>query len=532
MGPWNPTAELTARERRLLTLAGKSRKLFVFLREHRHELFDDAFQDELAAMYRQTGQGEAPAPPALMCMALLLQAYLQTSDAESVRLSMSDRCWQMVLGTLDDDECEAAFSQGGLQQFRERLIAADMDRRLLERTVEVAKRTKGFDPKKTPKTLRVGVDSRPLEGAGRVEDTINLLGHAGRKIAESVALVLGTDFNEVCRQAECPLLLASSIKAGLDVDWSEPEAKVDALNRLCAQLDRLMVWVTKHAGSSTDAPLNRYIEALSQVKAQDLESEAGGGVKIRQGVAADRRISIEDADMRHGRKSKSKRFNGYKQHVGTDLDNELVLACAVTPANRPEEEATVDLEDDLLRQSMFPDVLLIDRGYINSPLAADVLAGGGEVVSRPWSGTSVKPGLFGKRDFNINVRDGTITCPAGIVEPFEPDAVVHFSPEDCGPCKLRPQCTHAGTGRGRTVSMGDDEPLQKRLRGGLQTRAGRAKLRERVGVEHRLAHLANRQGPKARYWGTRRNLFDLRRLSAVQNLEVVARHLRAQALTS
>ncbi|MCA3014509.1 MAG: transposase [Myxococcaceae bacterium] len=144
----------------------------------------------------------------------------------------------------------------------------------------------------------------------------------------------------------------------------------------------------------------------------------------------------------------------------------------------------------------------------------------------------MKPGLFGKRDFNINVRDGTFTCPAGVVEPSEPRAVVHSAPEDCGPCRLRPQCTHAGTGRGRTVTMGDDEPLQERLRGGLQTRAGRAKFCERVGVEHRLAHLANRPSPKARYWWTRHNLFDLRRLATVQNLEVVARHLRDQAATS
>ncbi|MFP2959043.1 IS5/IS1182 family transposase, partial [Myxococcus sp. 1LA] len=66
--------------------------------------------------------------------------------------------------------------------------------------------------------------------------------------------------------------------------------------------------------------------------------------------------------------------------------------------------------------------------------------------------------------------------------------------------------------------------LQQRLRSRLQTRAGRAQLRERVGVEHSLAHLANRQGPKARYRGTRRNLFDLRRLGVVQNLEVAARY--------
>ena len=171
MERWKPTVACKPQEQQLLKLAGKSRKLFVFLREHRHELFDDSFQDELETMYRRTGQGETPQPPGLMCMGLLLQAYLQTSDAEAVRLSASDRCWRMVLGTLDADEDEPAFSQGGLQQFRDRLIACEMDRRLLERTVEVAKATKGFDAKKTPKSVRVGVDSRPLEGAGRVEDT-------------------------------------------------------------------------------------------------------------------------------------------------------------------------------------------------------------------------------------------------------------------------------------------------------------------------------------------------------------------------
>lgn len=467
----------------------------------------------------------------MMCMALLLQAYLQTSDAEAVRLSTTDRCWQMVLGTLDESEGEPAFSQGGLQQFRDRLIATEMDRRLLERTVEVAKKTKAFDPKKAPKSLRVAVDSRPLEGAGRVEDTINLLGHAGRKIAECAALVLGTDVEEVCQQADVPLLMASSIKAGLDIDWSDPDMKADALNRLCRQLDRLMTWVSKHAASCTDAPLTRYIAALHEIRAQDLEPCAEGGLQIRQGVAADRRISIEDPDMRHGRKSKSKRFNGYKQHVGTDLDSELIVACAVTPANRPEEEATGALQEDLARQELVPDALLIDRAYINSDLAEDVRASGGHVVCRAWGGKSSKKGFFGKRDFKVNVRDRTITCPAGEVETFEPGAVVHFDPEACGPCKLRPRCTQAATGRGRSVTMGDDEALQKKLRARAQTGAGRAELRERVGVEHRLAHLANRQGPKARYRGTRANLFDLRRLSSVQNLEVIARHVRDQVLT-
>ena len=109
-------------------------------------------------------------------------------------------------GTLKEKGDKPAFSQGGLQQFRERLVRYEMDLRLLERTIELAKKTRGFDWKKLPKTLRVAVDSRPLAGAGRVEDTINLLGHAGRKIAECIAENLQMEFADVCRLSGAPLL--------------------------------------------------------------------------------------------------------------------------------------------------------------------------------------------------------------------------------------------------------------------------------------------------------------------------------------
>lgn len=82
-------------------------------------------------------------------------------------------------------------------------------------------------------------------------------------------------------------------------------------------------------------------DAKAQIRAQDLEPDSSGGSKtrIRKGVAAELRVSIEDADMRHGRKSKSKRFNGYKRHVALDLDTDFILAGALLPANRPEAQA-------------------------------------------------------------------------------------------------------------------------------------------------------------------------------------------------
>lgn len=65
---WNPPVAVSAREKRVLTRVRKRRRLFAFLREHRHELFDEELQRELEAMYRQTGSGKKPVPPALLGM--------------------------------------------------------------------------------------------------------------------------------------------------------------------------------------------------------------------------------------------------------------------------------------------------------------------------------------------------------------------------------------------------------------------------------------------------------------------------------
>ena len=51
--------------------------------------------------------------------------------------------------------------------------------------------------------------------------------------------------------------------------------------------------------------------------------------------------------MRHGRKSRSVLFDGYKRHVLRDLDTGLVPAVGITPANAPEASVTGDITADL-----------------------------------------------------------------------------------------------------------------------------------------------------------------------------------------
>jgi len=516
---WTPALAPTRQEQFILKRLGRVRKLLGFLRLHRHELFDAAFQDELAAMYRATGAGKDARPPAMMAMAMLVQGYLGMSDAEMIELTVLDLRVQMVLGCLGAEA--PPFSQGALQEFRERLIAADLDRRVLERTVELAKATQAFDHRKLPKTLRVAIDSSPLEGAGRVEDTFNLLAHAARNVVRCAASLLGWTEEKVCRQAGIPLLLESSIKRALDIDWNDAVEKTAAIKTFSRQLDSLQSWIARQLPEEiAKPPLKEQVETLVQIRTQDLEPDPhGGGSRIREGVAADRRVSIEDKEMRHGRKSKSKRFNGYKRHIAADVDRGLILACAITPANRPEDEAMPSLTVDLTHQGLDVDHLLIDRGYINSPLVDDVLSRRGKIVCKPWK--SRNGSLFPKSAFTLNMRDRTIACPNGHVQGFSFGTVVEFDPDVCDRCPLRAQCTTAEFGHGRSVAIAENEQLQQRLRKQLHTSAGREALRERTTIEHKLAHISQRQGDSARYVGIRKNTFDLRRASAIQNLETL-----------
>jgi hypothetical protein len=523
---WTPRQDHTKQEERLLHRLRRTRKLFAFLRDHRQELFDDAFQAELESMYRDTGAGQEPVPPALLAMIVLLQSYQGVSDAEAVELTVVDLRWQMVLDRLG--ATAPACGQGTLVDFRGRLIRTDMDRRLLERTLDLARQTKAFDWKKLPKNLRVAMDSSPLAGAGRVEDTINLLGHAARKVVECAADLLKWPADRVAQQAGIPALLEASVKRALDTEWSDPDAKAEALNTLMEQLNSLDAWLKRKLPEELGKPpLKDHWDTLTQIRTQDLEPDpaGGGGTRIREGVAAERRVSIEDPEMRHGRKSKSKRFNGYKRHIATDLDTDLILACAVTPANRPEEEAAPILIADLERQGRRIAEMHVDRGYIASPVVGEVLVDGGDVICKPWVPRNGK--LFTKADFKINMRDKTITCPAGKVESIDLGADVEFDPQVCTRCRLRTKCTTAASGNGRTVTIADDELLQHKLRKLMSTPSGRERLRERVAIEHRLAHLGRRQGRHARYRGTRKNLFDVRRAAAVLNLEVLDRRIVA-----
>lgn len=525
---WNPAVELSKTEQKVV-LGIRKAKLFVFLRENRHELFNDEFQEELATLFKDSTVGKSPIPPSQLALAIILQAYTGVSDDEVIEALVMDRRWQLVLNCLD---CEQApFGKGTLVRFRAVLIAKGFDRRLLERTVEMAKNKGGF----SSRSLRAALDSSPLWGAARVEDTYNLLGHALRKALNVIARQQERELATVAAEAGAEMTAGSSLKGALDLDWDDPVAKAQALSTILKALNEVESWVEQlpNLDETTSKQVQDSLAVGRKVQAQDVEEATDGSPKLRKSVAKERRISIEDAEMRHGRKSRSQRVDGYKRHVLKDLDIGLVRAVGITPANVPEAAVTQEIFVDLNSQKVELKELHIDSvrtrqlfkklattapTYLSSSLVkerSEELT----IICKAWP---VRNGQrFDKSAFTLDWKNNLIHCPHQVAVPFQQGQVIHFPANVCAECPLRERCTTSKTSS--SVSVHPDEKLLQELRDRQLTPAGRAKLRERVAVEHTLAHIGQWQGYRARYIGIRKNLFDLRRMAVVHNLHVIAR---------
>jgi hypothetical protein len=102
---WQPPVALSHEETAIVRRIHRA-KLFIFLREQRHRLFSEAFQEEWATtLYTDTPKGRPPIPPAQLALATILQAYTGVSDDEVIEATTMDRRWQLVL-----DWCSIAWT--------------------------------------------------------------------------------------------------------------------------------------------------------------------------------------------------------------------------------------------------------------------------------------------------------------------------------------------------------------------------------------------------------------------------------------
>ena len=278
-------------------------------------------------------------------MALVLQTYDGVSDDEAKQRADYDLRWKVALGV----ELDARpFAKSTLQEFRAQLIVHEEQAAIFQASLEEAKRRGKFRTKSGEKRkLKVALDTTNILGRGAVKDTYNLLGDGILKLARVLAKLSGQTLTAWAETEGYGRYVGqTSLKGTAEIDWGDASERRRFLAEIVADADRLLEQARMArsglaAGSAAEASLVEAAGLLSRVLVQDVERREDGPA-IKQGVAKDRLLSVHDPEMRHGRKSASKRFDGYKAAVAVDTDEPLITAVAVLAGNAPDAEGAGD----------------------------------------------------------------------------------------------------------------------------------------------------------------------------------------------
>ena len=161
-------------------------------------------------------------------------------------------------------------------------------------------------------------DSTPMWCYGAVLDTVRLLGEGTRMLAQQWVKATGESLKQVAETWQVPYILSKSIKGHFSIDWRDADQRTEVIETVAHGAIRAIEHVRKNlcdAQANRRKRLLRRCTTVLRVVEQDFETDKKGRLVIAKRVAKDRIISLTDQTARHGRKSNSKTFNGFKVHV-------------------------------------------------------------------------------------------------------------------------------------------------------------------------------------------------------------------------
>ena len=478
---------------------GDDDSFYARLAAHGHEIISD---EDFAECYSPK-MGRPSIPPSLMMRAVLCQIRDDVGDREAARRAAKDLDWKRALGIEAD---VVPFHHTSLSVFRSRLLVNDADGIVLAKTIERAVSAGLF----AKKVLAIA-DSTGVMGAAAVADTYELIRAA---IAKVVAAAGGPKSlpSRLRKDAR------TAVRGKANIDWADRDARKTELGRLVA-LGRALLAMP----SDEDSAEAR--ELLARIIDQDIEDSDDGPAIVRK-VAPDRVVSVVDPEMRHGHKTSSRRIDGYKAHVLTDHDNELVLGVEITPANAPDGPQAAPLVGAARDAGVPVTEVLGDTAYGDGDTREAVEDAGAKVTAKTQPPATT--GRFIKTDFAIDPDAPSATCPAGHTTTTTKTGqdgkgrrvtILRFADDLCAACPLRARCTTSA--HGRWITLNFHEARLQAARAEQVRPSTRRKLRRRSLVERKLAELKMHGMGKARYRSARKVLMQARLTGALVNLKKV-----------
>lgn len=487
------------------------------------------FRDEEFAHLYARNNGRPSVPPSLLATALLLQTYDRVSDEEAKERADYDVRWKVALGIAIEVH---PFAKSTLQLFRAQLVANGEAQGVFRKSLALAKE-KGFLAK--GRKLRLALDTTNIFGRGAVKDTYNLLGDGIVLLLRQLAKLAEAELAPFARERGYARYVEQrSLKGTAELDWDNAKERARLLAEIVADADGLLVEArgvraALREGSPAALGLEQAAELLGQVLLQDIARKEEGTALV-EGVAKDRMLSVHDPEMRHGRKSAHKRFNGHKAQLAVDTDEQWVTAVAVLPGNAPDSEQALAMVEQTEANTGEEVVETVaDCAYGSGVTREEFATAGRQLVAKV--AVTRNRGCFPKTEFRIDLEAANCICPAG-VEGTARYAKrkqtgderklrgFRFEAPACATCPLRPQCVR-GRG-GRSIAIHPQESLLQKARA-LQRSPGFGEYRtSRQVVEHRIARLVQLGIRQARYVGRQKTLFQLLMAATVANLTLLA----------
>jgi IS5 family transposase len=483
----------------------KDDSIWAVLYRECHVLFPDELFADLF-----TATGRRSVPPRIVAVVMVLQRLFGLSDREAVAAFEFDARWKYACGGLDFDY--PGFVHTVLVDMRARLDRSERPRRIFEVSLGAARRAGIVSAKRV-------LDSTPLYDAVATQDTVTMIRSAIRQLLATVDAVVEAELRAVLGRDD------DYGSGGKPVcDWDDPAAREQLVAELAGDAFACLGVLD---GRDVTVEVAQAAELVATVVGQDLEAGDDGRFRIARRVARDRVISTVDPDARHGHKTQTRGFDGYKGHVAVDPDSEIITDTVVTPGNAGDASVAEELIDDLLDE---------ERGDENATVFGDSAYGTGEFQQRLddhdiVSGCRTQPpsapaGRFAKDRFCVDLDNDTVSCPAGVTVSIRRgvhgDGIAYFA-ENCATCELRSECTNSPGGR--TIRVNVFEAALARARERQADPDWQADYRaNRPKVERKLAHLMRRRhgGRRARVRGRPKVDADFNLLAAAVNLARLA----------
>jgi len=300
--------------------------IWAVLHRECHRLFpDDLFADLFSE------RGRRSVPPSIVAVVMVLQRLFGLTDREAVQSFEFDARWKYAAGGLSLDY--GSFAHTVLVDMRARLDASSSPKRIFEVTVEAAGAAGLVGAKRV-------LDSTPLYDAVATMDTVTLVRSAVRGLLKVADPALAAALRSVMTSGDD---YATSSKP--HIDWDDAEARAALIDTRARDAYACLA----HLDGEVLAPEVADAAALvATVVGQDLEEADDGTFRIARRVAKDRVISTVDPEARHGHKTSARGFDGYKGHVATDPDSEIITNTKVTPGNAGDASVAEELIEDLL----------------------------------------------------------------------------------------------------------------------------------------------------------------------------------------